>query len=75
MNATAINYCTTGNNTLNKRRIVKCIFVVIYLCIYIINYKRVNAYFNKKTEEKAWSFFDKNGRFQFSKDSKSTQGP
>jgi hypothetical protein len=52
MNATAINYCTTGNNTLNKRRIVKCIFVVIYLCIYIINYKRVNAYFNKKTEEK-----------------------
>ena len=52
MNATAINYCTTGNNTLNKRRIVKCIFVVIYLCIYIINYKRVNAYFNKKQEEK-----------------------
>jgi hypothetical protein len=52
MNATAINYCTTGNNTLNKRRLVKFIFIVIYLCIYIINYKRVNAYFNKKNEEK-----------------------
>jgi hypothetical protein len=52
MNATAINYCTTGNNTLNKRRLVKFIFIVIYLCIYIINYKRVNTYFNKKNEEK-----------------------
>jgi hypothetical protein len=53
MNATTIDYCAAGKNTLISRRvIVKFICIMIYLCIYIINYKRVNAYFNKKQEEK-----------------------
>jgi hypothetical protein len=53
MNATTIDYCAAGKNTLiSKRVIVKFICIMIYLCIYIINYKRVNAEFNKKQEEK-----------------------
>jgi hypothetical protein len=53
MNATAIDYCETGKNIVTSRRvIVKFIYIMIYLCIYLINYKRVNAYFNTKDEEK-----------------------
>lgn len=53
MNATTIDYCAAGkNNLISKRVIVKFICIMIYLCIYIINYKRVNAEFNKKQEEK-----------------------
>jgi hypothetical protein len=53
MNATTIDYCAAGKNTLiSKRVIVKFICIMIYLCIYIINYKRVNAEFNKKQEQK-----------------------
>ena len=52
MNATTIDYCAAGKNTLISRRvIVKFIYIMIYLCIYIINYKRVNAYFNAKVEK------------------------
>ena len=53
MNATTIDYCAAGKNTLiSKRVIVKFICIMIYLYIYIINYKRVNAEFNKKQKEK-----------------------
>jgi hypothetical protein len=53
MNTTVIDNCSTGKNTLiSKRVIVKFIYVMIYLSIYIINYRRVNAEFNKKQEEK-----------------------
>ena len=53
MNATAIDYCETCNNPLiTKRVIVKFIYIMIYLCIYVINYRRVNAYFDAKEEGK-----------------------
>jgi len=52
MNTTVIDNCSTGKNTLISRRvIVKFIYVMIYLSIYIINYRRVNAYFNTKVEK------------------------
>ena len=53
MNATAIDYCNTGKDIVISRRvIVKFIYMMVYLCIYVINYKRINEYFNKKEEEK-----------------------
>jgi len=52
MNATIIDNCVAGKNTLiTKRVIVKFIYIMIYLCIYVINYRRVNAYFNAKVEK------------------------
>jgi len=52
MNTTVIDYCSAGKNTLISRRvIVKFICIMIYLYIYVINYRRVNAEFNKKKEE------------------------
>ena len=44
-----------SNNDIDVFR--KLIYIVLYLCIYTINYERVNAYFNKKeekVEEKDW---------------------
>ena len=52
MNTTIIDNCVAGKNTLiTKRVIVKFIYIIIYLCIYVINYRRVNAYFNAKVEK------------------------
>ena len=52
MNATAIDYCETCNNPLiSKGGFVKFIYIMIYLCIYIINYRRINAYFDAKVEK------------------------
>ena len=53
MNATVIDYCETSKNTLISRRVIAIfICIMIYLNIYIINYRIVNAEFNKKQEEK-----------------------
>ena len=43
MNTINIEQC---NNDIVISR--KFIYMMIYLCIYVINYKRINAYFNKK---------------------------
>jgi hypothetical protein len=46
-----------NNNAIiiTKNTIIKfvCIMYIIYICIYLINYKRVNAYFAKKVQENA----------------------
>ena len=50
-----IQNCKVSNNDIDVFR--KLIYIVLYLCIYTINYERVNAYFNKKeekVEEKDW---------------------
>ena len=54
MNAINIQNCEIGKNdiVISKRVIVKFIYMMVYLCIYAINYKRINEYFNKKEEEK-----------------------
>ena len=47
-----------SNNDIDVIR--KLIYIVLYLCIYTINYERVNAYFNKKeekVEEKNWDIW------------------
>ncbi len=52
MNAATIECYDTGKNiAISRRVIVKFIYMMIYLCIYVINYKRINAYFNKKEEK------------------------
>jgi hypothetical protein len=61
MNAATIECYDTGKNiAISRRVIVKFIYMMIYLCIYVINYKRINAYFNKKeekVEEKDWDIW------------------
>jgi hypothetical protein len=54
MNTTNMNYYETSNNiNLSKRiTILEFICLISYLYIYYIIYKRTNAYFNKKIEEK-----------------------
>lgn len=46
--------CQIYNNdiVISRRTIVKFVYVMIYLYIYAINYKRINAYFNKKVDVK-----------------------
>ena len=52
MNATDIEYCEMDNKSIISRRvIIKFTYVMIYLCIYAINYKRINSYCNKKKNE------------------------
>ena len=47
------NYKVSNNDiVISRRSIVKFMYIMIYLYIYAINYKRVNAYFNKKNQEK-----------------------
>ncbi len=54
MNAINIEQCRVSNNdiVISRRTIVKFVYVMIYLYIYAINYKRINAYFNKKADVK-----------------------
>ncbi len=53
MSAIIIEQCKMSNNdiVISKKVIVKFIYILAYFCIYVINYKRINAYFNKKEEE------------------------
>ena len=52
MNGINIQYCDFDNKiVISKKVIVKFIYMMVYLCIYIINYKRINAHFNKKEEK------------------------
>ena len=52
MNAINIQYCEIDNKiVISKSVIVKFIYMMVYVCIYAINYKRINAYFNKKEEK------------------------
>lgn len=46
--------CQISNNyiVISRRTIVKFVYVMIYLYIYALNYKRINAYFNKKADVK-----------------------
>jgi hypothetical protein len=50
-----------SNNDIDVFR--KLIYIVLYLCIYTINYERVNAYFNKK-EEKDWDIWTEETRYK-----------
>ena len=54
MNTANMNYCEISKNTNLSRRvtILQFIYLMSYLYIYYIIYKRTNAYFNKKIEEK-----------------------
>ena len=54
MNAINIEQCRASNNdiVISRRAIVKFVYVMIYLYIYALNYKRVIAYFNKKADVK-----------------------
>ena len=45
-------YRVSNNDiVISRRAIVKFVYVMIYLYIYALNYKRVNAYFAKKVEK------------------------
>lgn len=46
--------CQISNNdiVISRRTIVKFVYVMIYLYIYALNYKRINSYFNKKADVK-----------------------
>ena len=54
MNAINNQECRASNNdiVISRRAIVKFVYVMIYLYIYALNYKRINAYFNKKVHVK-----------------------
>ena len=54
MNAINIEQCRASNNdiVISRRAIVKFVYLMIYLYIYALNYKRINAYFNKKVDVK-----------------------
>ena len=54
MNAINNQECRASNNdiVISRRAIVKFVYVMIYLYIYALNYKRINAYFNKKADIK-----------------------
>ena len=54
MNTINIEQCRVSNNdiVISRRAIVKFVYVMIYLYIYALNYKRINAYFNKKADVK-----------------------
>ena len=55
MNAINIENCEMANNAIiiTRKTIIKfvCMMYIIYICIYLINYKRVNAYFAKKVKK------------------------
>ena len=53
MNAINNQECRVSNNdiVISRRAIVKFVYVMIYLYICALNYKRVVAYFNKKVEK------------------------
>ena len=53
MNAINNQECRVSNNdiVISRRAIVKFVYLMIYLYIYAVNYKRVIAYFNKKVEK------------------------
>ena len=52
MNAINIQYCEIDNKiVISKRVFVKFIYMIVYVCIYAINYKRINEFFNKKEEK------------------------
>ena len=53
MNAINNQVCRVSNNdiVISRRAIVKFVYVMIYLYICALNYKRVVAYFNKKVEK------------------------
>ena len=69
MSAIIIEQCKMSNNdiVISKNVIVKFIYILAYVAIYAINYKRINAYFNKKeekveeeeSEEKDWDIWTK----------------
>lgn len=69
MNAINIEQCNVSNNdiVISKKVIVKIMYMLAYVAIYAINYKRINAYFNKKeekveeeeSEEKDWDIWTK----------------
>ena len=54
MNAINNQECRVSNNdiVISRRAIVKFVYLMIYLYIYALNYKRINAYFNKKADVK-----------------------
>ena len=54
MNAINNQECRVSNNdiVISRRAIVKFVYLMIYLYIYALNYKRVNAYFAKKVDVK-----------------------
>ena len=54
MNTINNQECRVSNNdiVISRRAIVKFVYVMIYLYIYALNYKRVNAYFAKKVDGK-----------------------
>jgi hypothetical protein len=48
-----MDYCEAGKDRLLSRRvIVKFIYMILYFSIYVINYRRINAYFNPQAEVK-----------------------
>ena len=53
MNAINNQECRVSNNdiVISRRAIVKFVYLMIYLYIYALNYKRVIAYFTKKVEK------------------------
>ena len=74
MNAINIQYCEIDNKiVISKSVIVKFIYMMTYICIYAINYKRINDFFNKKEEtveedndeedKKDWDVWTKETRY------------
>ena len=73
MNAINIERCEIDNKiVISKSVIVKFIYMMAYICIYAINYKRINEFFNKKEEivededeedKKDWDVWTKETRY------------
>jgi hypothetical protein len=47
-----MNAINNNEIVISKRLFVKFIYMMVYVCIYAINYKRINAYFAKKVDVK-----------------------
>ena len=60
MNTINNQECRVSNNdiVISRRAIVKFVYLMIYLYIYALNYKRVNAYFAKKVDVKVQETVD-----------------
>ena len=66
MNTINNQECRVSNNdiVISRRAIVKFVYVMIYLYIYALNYKRINAYFAKKVDVKVQETVEEQEEFK-----------